>query len=165
MAVPYSEIVASTARYRTKGVRDLVEGNNAFLKWLTASKRKFKITGGVNIMERFAFAETGNVNWYNQADIIDTSVQQMISGAYYPYHQMSASVSITGEDRRINSGKEATIKLIKERMNVLISSMKNGVSKALYGSGTGKELKGLGALVPVNPRQGISGGINRAIAF
>jgi len=83
----------------------------------------------------------------------------------YPIKQAACGVIITGLEDLQNSGPEAELELLQERIAVTESTMANKVAESLYSDGTGyggKQITGLLAAVPVDPTTGTYGNIDRS---
>ena len=162
-----TDIVATAIESRTKKIADNVTRNNALLAKLQTKGNIKSISGGSVILEEISFAENGNASWYSGYDLLPVAAQDVISAAQFTYKQIAVPVVISGLEQLQNSGKEATIDLIAARVSVAESTMKNLMSEAIYGDGTGyggKTLVGLDAAVPATltaSQTNTYGGISR----
>jgi hypothetical protein len=163
-----TDIVATAIESRTKKIADNVTKNNALLAKLQTKGNIKSISGGSVILEEISFAENGNASWYSGYDLLPVAAQDVISAAQFTYKQIAVPVVISGLEQLQNSGKEATIDLIAARVSVAEGTMKNLMSEAIYGDGTGyggKTLVGLDAAVPATVTSGQTntyGGISRS---
>lgn len=166
MAFPnISDIVATTIENRSRRIADNVTKNNAILAKLSQRGNIRTVSGGRLIYEELSFAENGNAGWYSGYDLLPIAAQDVISAAQYDFKQAACAVTISGLEQLQNSGKEALIDLLEQRINVAESTMSNLICDGLYSDGTGssgKEITGLDAAVPVNPATGTYGAIDRA---
>lgn len=159
-----SDVLATTIESRTREVADNVTKNNALLMRLEQRGKIKTFSGGHKILQELSFAENTNSGWYSGYDILPVGVSDVISAAEFNIKQCAVPVVISGLEMLQNSGRERIIDLMESRLSVAESSMANLISEGLYSDGTGaggKEIDGLDAAVPLNPTQGIYGGINR----
>lgn len=170
MAFPNSvinDIVATTIEKRSKDIADNVTAHNAALKFMSKSGSIELASGGSEIREHFSFAENGNGSSYSGYDILPTGAQDVISGAQYQWTQYAVPVTFSGREDAMNSSKEALIPLIKSRVAVAESTMRNLLNRHFYLDGTGnngKNLTGLAAAIPLANTAGTYGGIDRSQA-
>jgi len=160
----YDDIFTTTLENRTKKLADDVSKNNALLKRLRDKGKIRKISGGSKILEELEYGE-GDMFWYNGYDSITYTPKQLFTAAEYVLKLCAVPVAISGEDQLKNSGAEQVIDLFYRRIENAAKTMKNQLSAAIYGDGTGssgKEIGGLKFLVADSPATGTVGGINRA---
>jgi len=166
MAFPnVSDIIATTIENRSRRIADNVTKNNAILSRLSQRGNIRTVSGGRLIYEEISFAENGNAGWYSGYDLLPIAAQDVISAAQYDFKQAAVAVTISGLEQLQNSGKEAFIDLLEQRVNVAEATMANLLCDGLYSDGTGssgKEITGLDAAVPLANTTGTYGGINRA---
>lgn len=169
MAFPnVSDIVATTIESRNKEVADNVTNNNAVLAYIKKSGNVKTVTGGSTIFETLSFAENGNAGWYSGYDNLPTAAQDVISAAQFTLKQAAVPVTISGLEMLQNSGKEAFINMLDERLGVAESTLQNLIVKGIYSDGTGaggKQITGLQAAVPLSNATGVYGNIDRATAI
>ena len=169
MAFPTSvtDVIATAIENRSRKVADSVTKNNALLARLQKKGNIKSISGGSSIIEEISYQENGNASWYSGYDLLPVAAQDVISGATFTYKQIAVPVVISGLEQLQNSGKEATLDLLDERLKVAEGTMKNLMSEAVYSDGTGyggKGLVGLDAAVPAtltSSQNNTYGGIDR----
>lgn len=160
-----SDIIATTLEARSGSIADNVSKNNALLARLKQKGNVRTFSGGRLIYEELAFAENGNAGWYSGYDTLPVAASDVITAAEFSIKQLAVPVIISGLEQLQNSGKEALIDLMEQRVKVAEGTMANLISDGLYSDGTGSggnELTGLDAAVPQDPTTGTYGGINRA---
>ncbi|WP_428331962.1 phage major capsid protein [Novosphingobium sp.] len=163
-----SELVSSTLRNRSKVAADNFTLNNGLLRFLSKSGNVKPIDGGRTIAKSVIFAANGTANSYSGYDPIDITPQDTITLAEYAIAQYAASITISGLELLMNSGKEQIINLIDERVNNAYGSLKNKLAVDLYGDGTGnngRAVNGLAALISTTPTSGVVGGIDRSTSL
>lgn len=162
-----TDIVATTIESRAKEVADNVTNNNAVLAYIKKSGNVKPVTGGSTILEALSFAQNGNAGWYSGYDTLPTAPQDVISAATFAIKQAAVPVTISGLEMLTNSGKEAFINLLDERLEVAESTLQNLIVNGIYSDGTGasgKQITGLQAAVPLSNATGVYGGIDRSTA-
>jgi hypothetical protein len=152
-----SDIVATTIESRTKKVADQVTKNNGLLTFLKKAGNIKTVSGGSVIYEEISFQENGNAGWYSGYDYLPVAAQDVISAAQFNLKQIAVPVVISGLEQLQNSGKEAMIDLLEQRISVAEATMANLMSEGVYSDGTGyggKQLVGLDAAVPATITSG-----------
>lgn len=161
-----TDIVATTIESRSKKISDNVTKNNAVFSRLKKKGKIKSVSGGAQILQELSFAENGNFSWYSGYDLLSVAAQDVISAAAFTYKQAACPVVISGLEKLQNSGEEAFIDLLEERIGVAEATMANNLSAGLYSDGTGyggKQLTGLAAAISATPTTGVYGGIDRSV--
>jgi hypothetical protein len=166
MATPnLSEIVTTTIEARSGKLADNVSKNHALLDRLERKGKRKPVSGGRQIVQELEYGENGTFGWYSGYDPLNISPSEVFSAAQYDWKQASVAVSVSGLEELMNAGEEQIIDLLESRIENAERTMKNRMGAAVYADGTGsggKEIGGLGLLVPDAPNAGTVGGINRA---
>jgi hypothetical protein len=162
-----TELVATTLRNRRKEFADNVTNHNALLKRLESKGRIKYANGGRTILEELEYDENSTAGWYSGYEVLDTTPQDVLSGAEFDWKQANVNVTANGlEIRTQNKGSEKMIDLLDARITNANNSMKNIIATALYSDGTGssgKELGGLQLLIKDDPTTSTEiGGINQS---
>lgn len=161
-----TELVATTIRNRQKEFADNVTNHNALLMRLE-SKGNIRMTdGGRSILEEIEWDENSTASFYAGYEVLDTTPQDVLSGAEFDWKQASTTVTANGlETRTINKGEAATAALLGSRITNAMHSMKNLMAERVYSDGTadaGKEIGGLQLLIADDPTTStVIGGINQ----
>ena len=160
-----SDIIATTIESRSGVIADNVTKNNALLARLSAKGKVKTFSGGSTILQELSYAENGNFGWYSGYDLLPVAAQDVISSAQFAIKQAAVPVVVSGLEQLQNSGKEAIIDLVEQRLEVAEATMMNQLSGGLYSDGTGyggKQLTGLAAAILATPTSGTYGGIDRS---
>jgi hypothetical protein len=162
-----SDIIATNIQSRSGELADNVTNNNALLRRLKERGNVKTFSGGNVILQEIMYNDsaTNNTNSYSGYEVLNVSQNSPISAAQFSITQYASAVSISGLEMIQNSGKEAIIDLVDGRMMVAEAQLANRISGDIYLDGTGnsgKNLTGLGLVVPDAPSTGTYGGINRA---
>lgn len=145
-----SDLIAAGIDNRTGELADNVLNHNPVFAQFKAKGRVKTASGGVLIMEELSFDQNGNTDSYDGYDPLSMAPTEEISAARYDWKQYSSQVVISGRQLMINSGKEAVLDLVEEKIEVANSSLANRFETDLHGDGTGnggKNLTGLGLIV------------------
>ena len=161
-----TELVATTIRNRQKYFADNVTNHNALLQRLESKGNIRMADGGRSILEEIEWDENSTASFYAGYEVLDTTPQDVLSGAEYDWKQASTTVTANGlETRTINKGAEAIAGLLEGRITNAMHSMKNLMAERVYADGTGdggKEIGGLQLLIADDPTTStVVGGINQ----
>jgi hypothetical protein len=123
-----------------------------------------RVPGGEDIMCPLTYQLNGSAMRYSAYDRLNTSPQEILDAAHYPWRQYAVSVVASGLETDIqNTGKEQVIKLLDTRTENAENSLIDLVVTDAYGTGTTTNaINGLGNLISDDPTTGIVGNINRA---
>jgi hypothetical protein len=165
MAIPsavFTEMVTTTLRRSGTEVTDNVSKHNALLNIM---KRKNKIktyNGGYEIQEPLEYAENGTYQRYSGYEQLNTTASDVLTSAKYDWQQIALHVTASGREVRMNSGKEAMIRLVQARKKNAMNTAANAMSIDIYSDGAlSNQIGGLANLIQTNG-QGTVGGINAA---
>jgi len=168
MAIPntvLTEILSSTLRDYQNDFADNVTDKNALL---TAMKEKGGIQikpGGVSIQRQLDYQQNSTFQYYSGYETLDISATDTLTSANYDWKQAAVNVTISGLEKRQNSGEAQIIDLVTSRTRNAMSTMSNNINVGLYSDGTGsagKQIGGLQLIVADDPTTGTVGGINAA---
>lgn len=161
----YTELVTTTLENRRRVISNNVIEHNILLSHVKKSGNIDLASGGRELVEELSYAENSTAGWYDGYELINITPQQVHSAAVYSWKQAAASVSISGGELAMNSGREQMIPLLRSRINNAEDSLMNLIADGVYSNGTGdggKQIGGLQHLVADAPTSGVVGGIDRA---
>jgi len=160
MAEPtVNQLVATTLANYHKTFADNVSNSNAVTALLRQGNRMRTVDGGRSIVCPLTYAEE-TFAWYMGTELLSRAVKETISEADYEPANAVASVTLSGPDLAKNKGKERILNLLEGKMDNAEATMKNNITKAIYGDGTvAKSFAGLKAFV-TDAGTGIVGGID-----
>jgi hypothetical protein len=156
-----TELVTTTLRLRTKKIKDNVTNYNIL-------SNKMEITRGADgrsIFREMSYAQNGTFKRYSGAEVLDISYNPTMTAAEFEPKQFAVAVTITGREKRMNSGPEGLIKLLGARMKIAEATLQNYFNGDMYSDGSadsGKQIGGLKLLIAKTPTTGTVGAINRA---
>lgn len=154
----YDALLTTTlANFREKLVDNIFD-NFPLLSWLNGqlgvamrgSSVKRVLEGGESIVEHLLYGKNTTAKSYSGAEVLDTTLQEGLTIARYNWKQYSATVGITGIERRANQGEAALIRLLQAKTDQATMSLRDQLSAGAWSDGTGngsKDLTGLQAIV------------------
>lgn len=164
----FNALLSSTlANYRDK-FADNISKSFLLMYWLTTQGRKIEEDGGESIVVQLMYGKNTTVRSYSGYEVLDTTPQEGLTAAKYPWKQVSGSVSISREEERKNSGESRLIKLLDAKIKQTEITMRDEINRMLFSDGTGngsKDLFGLDLLVENGAAWGSLGGIDRSDAL
>jgi len=162
MAEPtVTQLVATTINNYHQEFADNVSNSNAITALLRQGDRVRVIDGGKAIACPLAYAEE-TFAWYSGTDLLSRALKETISEADYAPANAVASVTLSGPDLAKNRGRERILNLLEGKLDNAQSTMKNNITKAVYGDGTvAKSFAGLKAFI-TDDGLGTVGGIDAA---
>lgn len=160
MAEPtVNQLVATTINSYHKQFADNVSNSNAITALLRMGNRIRIVDGGKAISTPLTYAEE-TFAWYVGTELLSRAVKETISEADYEPANAVASVTMSGPDLAKNRGRERILNLLEGKLDNAEATMKNNITKAIYGDGTvAKSFVGLKGMI-TDDGTGIVGGIN-----
>lgn len=163
----FSEIVTTTLRNRSGKLADNVTENNALLMRLRKRGKVKPVSGGRTIVQELEYAENSTFKRYSGYEVLDIQPSDVFTAAEFNYAQAAVAVSMSGLEQLQNSGENAIIDLLENRIGNAERTMQNNIAADVYSDGSadaGKQIGGLKLLVDFTPATGTVGGINAATA-
>ena len=158
------EALSSTLEQRSKGYADLVSNNNALMYFLKQKKRQ-KAFSGPTIRERLQIEDSGQYTRYSGYQILDVRPNDIFEDAEFLVKQAAVTVTLSGREIKLNSGKNQLIDILKEKIEGAERNLMDRFYEDMHSDGTadgGLQIDGLGAMIPVVADAGVYGGIDRA---
>ena len=147
MALTYDQISAITQKKFIPKLYDNIFNSNPLLqrakkKWYT------KVDGGTVIIVPLNYATTSSSGWYSGAETLQTTDNDVITGAEYTWKQLYANISINRLDELKNSGDSQILSLVKNKVQIAEKTMDDKLATGLYSASTdAKSIVGLGTIV------------------
>jgi len=113
----YDALLSTTLENWAKGLEDEITSSNAFFYML---KRSRSWIGLDALGERAKFSlryKNTPADSFAGYDIIDTTPQDGITAAFFPWRQLATSLSINGLEEAQNSGEYRILDLLEEKAN------------------------------------------------
>lgn len=167
----FDTLATSTlVKYADKQLIDNIFQSNALFYLLAGSEdiRKAgsqtykELDGGRQIVEPLLYALNSTAGSYDGYDTLDTDPQEGMTNAEFDWKQYSVSVSISGREKRQNTGEAAVFSLIEGKIMQAEMSLIETMNGDLFTDGTGNSSKDLTGLVLAVDSAGTYGNIARA---
>lgn len=101
--------------------------------------------------------------WYDGTETIDAVEEEVGTAAFFEPKSFMASITISGKERRRNSGPEKTINLMEAKTDMVLATMKNDLASALCQANVNsKAILGIPDMVPAD--QGIGAAYGKITA-
>lgn len=140
LADAFVEISAITRKHRPQRVTSSVAEHNALFNLMKEKNQiKHDVDGGSEILEPVALVENTTIQNYAGYDPLNTGASESTFPARFGWAQKAIHVSASGKELRMNSGKNAMVKLVKMRQDVAEETAANRMSIELYGDATAYE--------------------------
>lgn len=136
--------------------------NNSPLFALLNKKGKKQVKGGREIQVNINYKGNDTVQSYSGWDLANTTPQDTLAHAIFPWALYRVGIAIDGETIAMNNDAHSVIDLVSHETEVAIDSLKDQMAAHMFLDGTGnagKDLIGLDAHVSAT---GTLGGIARA---
>jgi hypothetical protein len=164
----YDALLSTTIANYRKQLADNLSKSFLLMYWLTTKGRKLYEDGGESIIVPLMYGKNQTVRSYDGYEVLDTTPQEGITAAKFPWKQVAGSISISRKEERQNSGEQRIVKLLDSKVKQAEISMRDELNRMLHADGTGnnsKDLFGLALLVEVGGSWGTAGGIDRSDAL
>lgn len=157
-------------KYASENLEDNIFQSNALYYLLAGSESLRKpgsktykeLDGGRVIVEPLLYATNSTAGSYSGYDVLDTDPQEGMTNAEFEWKQYSVSVSISGREKRQNSGESQVIDLLDGKIMQAEMSLIESMNGDLFTDGTGNASKDITGLVLAVDSAGIYGNIDRS---
>lgn len=141
MALSVNELNAATRKYYLPRLMDTIFDSNAL--WARLSKRSIPLDGGSKISVPLAYALTTSVGTYRDYDTFTFTPTEQITEANFDWGQYQVSVTISGREDAINSGKNAVLNLLKTKMAIAEKTLRKYMGDHLWSDGSAAAANGI----------------------
>ena len=135
----WDAVLSTTMHNYRKSLTDNIFGSRPLLEYLMSKGRVRTVDGGISIVEPLLLGP-GEANSYGPWQQIQVNAVAGISAAQYPWRQLYATIIISGLEEAQNNGKEQAISLIEAKVMQAEETLKDLLSKMLYGTRGGSTL-------------------------
>ena len=167
----FNTLATSTlVKYADTNLADNIFQSNALFYLLagtekvrSAGSQSYKeLDGGKQIVEPLLYALNSTAGSYDGYDVLDVDPQEGMTNAEFDWKQYSVSVSISGREKRQNTGEAQVFSLIEGKIMQAEMSLIETMNGDLFTDGTGNSSKDLTGLVLAVDSAGTYGNIARA---
>jgi hypothetical protein len=128
---------------------------------LLEKKGKKEVRGGREIQVNLRYAKNDTAGSYEGYDVLDTTPQNTLAHAIFSWKQYAVSITIDNGTIAKNDDAASVIKLVSDKTQEAVDSLKDDMTTDLYGDGTGNANKDLLGLKALCATSGTLGGIDR----
>lgn len=154
MALTYDQISGITERYFVKKLADNIFDSNPLAARLKKNSLEM-IDGGTSILQPLGYALNTASGWYQGAETLSTTDNEVITSAEYTWKQHYSNITISRLDELKNSGDKAMLNFVKEKTKIAEKTLVDNLGTGLYSAGTdAKSIVGLRVIVAANQTVG-----------
>ena len=153
-------LLSTTLKNYRKTLTDNIFKSNALFYQLKEMGAVKEEDGGERIVEPLMYAVNNTAQSYDGYETLDTTPQTGIDSAEFNWKQYSVSITISGKEERLNSGKSRIINLLEAKIKQAEESLVEEISRGIFSDGTGNGGKNLTGLAAMVSDSGTYGGIN-----
>src|SRR5580765_671111 len=135
----WDTILSTTMHNYRKSLTDNIFNSRPLLEYFMSKGRVRTIDGGISIVEPLLLGP-GEANSYGSWQQIQVNASAGISAAQFPWRQLYATIIISGLEEAQNNGKEQAISLIEAKVMQAEETLKDVLSKMIYGTRGGAAL-------------------------
>ncbi len=163
MTVNLGLLLSTTLKKHRPNLVDNIHKSNAVFYALKEAKAIKEEDGGERIVQPIMYGKNTTAGSYSGYDVLDVSAQEGIDAAEFNWKQYSASITISGEEERKNSGrKEKIIDVLEAKTKQAEESLREEMTEGIFSDGTGNSNKDLTGLKAMVLNSGTYGNINSA---
>ncbi len=148
----YDALLSTTLRSYRKKLADNITKGNKFVSFLKEGGRFRKQSGGERVAVPLMHAQNNTADIYSGYGVLDTTPQDGITTAFYPWSQLSTSITISGLEKKQNKGEAKILDLLQSKTMQAEVSLKELLNNCLVSgriassSANGQFFAGLGRL-------------------
>lgn len=155
MALSLDTLNAVTTKYIAPKLFDNIFDSNPLLKRMLASGQYKAQNGGTQITVPLSYAQVTASGWYQGADTLDTSENELLTAAAYNWASLYAGITITEEDELKNGGDAGVLKILASKVQIAEKTIKDSLGTGIYSDGSDtKSIIGLRDIVAVDQTVG-----------
>lgn len=141
MAVPNTDnIETTTLRLLRKRIADAIFKANPTAAYFLMNGRVRTASGGRYISEPLMYTTNPNTMTYRGYDRLNVAPTEELTEAQYNWRLAATSISISGEEKLINSGESAQFSMLKAKTKVAEMSFRQWLDEMIHAATTSKNL-------------------------
>lgn len=159
------EALVTTLWDQSEEIADLVLHHNPLSAALNSQGLVRRVSGGYELRKPVMYNDSAVGGWYSGYSAFDLDSIDDLTAFIMPIKSCYEPVSISGREKAANRDKAQLIDVVSLKMDAAMTRLKNVVSAALRGDGTGSggmEFDGIKKAVSTSPSSGTYGKIDRA---
>jgi len=161
MALTYDQLSAVTHNKFIPKLVDNIFDSDPLMKRAKDRGWYTSCDGGLDINQPLLYAANTAGGSYNPTDTLDTSDNDQMTAATYPWKFYYANITITRADELKNSGDSQILNFVKQKTMAAEMTMKDNLQNGLYSDGsTSSDIAGLAQVVSAS---NTVGGIDQSV--
>jgi hypothetical protein len=129
----YDSLLTTTLAAYRKTLVDNIFKDSAFLAYLRQVGAVRKQDGGERIAQPLMYGTNSTVKTVGGYEILDTTPQEGLTTAFYPWAEIAGTISISRKEERQNSGEGRLINLLEAKIKQAEMSMREKLNMDLIG--------------------------------
>lgn len=127
----YDALLSTTLMAYRDTLYDNIFKDSAYLSYLRMSDAVKKQNGGERIAMPLMYEKNATVKSYQGEEILDTTIQDGITTAFYDWREIGGTISITRKEERQNSGEGRLINLLESKIKQAEMSVRETLNQQL----------------------------------
>ena len=127
----YDSLLSTTLMAFRDTLVDNIFKDSAYLAYLRMSDAVKKQNGGERIAMPLMYGDNQTVKSYSGEEILDTTIQDGMTTAFYEWKEIGGTISITRKEERQNSGEGRLINLLESKIKQAEMSMREALNEQL----------------------------------
>ena len=111
----YDALLSTSLRAYRKKLADNITKGNKYVSYLRSKGRFRKQSGGERVQVPLMHAQNNTADVYTGYGTLDTTPQDGITSAFYTWSQLSASITISGLEKKQNKGEAKILDLLQAK--------------------------------------------------
>lgn len=129
--INYDALLSTTINAYRKTLYDNIFKDSAFLAFLRLTDAVKKQDGGERVQMPLMYGKNTTVKSYQGEEIIDTTIQDGITSAFYDWREIAGTISISRREERQNSGEGRLLNLLEAKTKQAEMSMRETLNQQL----------------------------------
>lgn len=129
--INYDALLTSTLFAMDRTIADNVFKDSAFLSGLREFGGVKEQNGGERIKLPLMIGKNTTIKSYEKYDTLDTTPQEGITSAFYPWKEIGGTISISRKEERQNSGESAILNLLETKIEQATMTMREELNSQL----------------------------------
>jgi len=129
----YDSLLSTTMMAYRKTLEDNIFKDSAYLAYLKMAGAVDSQNGGERIAIPLMYGDNDTVKTHGGYSVLDTTPQEGLTTAFYPWAEIAGTVSISRKEERQNSGEGRLINLLKAKLKQAEMTIREKLNKDLLG--------------------------------
>src|SRR3990167_1692169 len=127
----YDSLLSTTLMAYRDTLVDNIFKDSAYLSFLRMSDAVKMQNGGERIAQPLMYGDNNTVKSYSGEEVLDTTIQDGMTTAFYEWKEIGGTISITRKEERQNSGEGRLINLLESKVKQAEMSMRETLNQQL----------------------------------